>query len=314
LRILLRLALLTLAIVFALVGVEYAARFSLRNIKTSGNATDFITAHNPAPPIVNNSLGFREREIPPKQGDRYRIAVVGDSFTWGQGVEAEERFSNRMESFLGPAYEVFNFGRPGNNLPEHLDVLRQALPIAPNFVLLQLYINDFETAVMKRPQPRPLLPRETDRSFRRRFVTYDLLSKQWALLQETVGLCESYPGYMARNLLDPNAPNAIETMASLHRIVDEAAAAGVPMGIVIFPAYDRMSTRGAHYPFGYLHERIKMFCTDTKTPCLDLLPVLSQVPDPRTLWVSPFDAHPSAATHRLAATEIVTRFGPVWHR
>ena len=313
-RILLRLALLTLAIVFALVGVEYAARFSLRNVKTSGNATDFITAHNPAPPIVNNRLGFREREIPPKQSDRYRIAVIGDSFTWGQGVEAEERFSNLIESFLGPAYEVFNFGRPGNNLPEHLDVLKQALPISPDFVLLQLYINDFETGAMKRPQPRPLLPRDTDRSFRRRFVTYDLLSKQWVLLQETVGMTESYRGYMARNLLDPNAPNAIETSGSLHRFIDEAAAAGVPMGIVIFPAYDAMGPRGANYPFGYLHERISKLCTDTKTPCLDLLPVFSQVPDPRTLWVSPFDAHPSAATHRRAATEIVTRFAPVWHR
>jgi lysophospholipase L1-like esterase len=314
LRILLRLALLTLAVALALVGVEYAARFSLRNVKSSGNATDFITAHNPAPPIVNNSLGFREREIPPKRGDRFRIAVVGDSFTWGQGVEAEERFSNRIESFLGAAYEVFNFGNPGNNLPEHLDVLKQALPISPDFVLLQLYINDFETASMRRPQPRPLLPLDTDRSLRRRFVTYDLLSKQWARLQETLGLTESYPGYMARNLLDPNAPNAVETMASLHRILDEAAAAGVPIGIVIFPAYDAMGRRGAHYPFGYLHERVRALCADTKTPCLDLLPVFSHVPDPRTLWVSPFDAHPSAATHRRAAVEIVTRFSPLWHR
>jgi lysophospholipase L1-like esterase len=314
LRILLRFALLTLAVSLALVGVEYAARFSLRNVKTSGNATDFITAHNPAPPIVNNRLGFREREIPPKQGDRYRIAVIGDSFTWGQGVEADERFSNRMESALGPGYEVFNFGRPGNNLPEHLDVLKQALPISPDFVLLQMYINDFETGAMKRPQPRPLLPRDTDRSFRRRFVTYDMLSKQWALFQETVGMSESYPGYMARNLLDPDAPNAVETMASLHRFIDDAGAAGVPMGIVIFPAYDRMGPRGANYPFGYLHERVNALCADTKTPCLDLLPIFSQVPDPRTLWVSPFDAHPSAATHRRAAAEIVTRFAPVWRR
>ena len=313
-RILLRLALLTLAVTFALVGVEYAARFSLRNVKTSGNATDFITAHNPAPPIVNNSLGFREREIPPKQRDRYRIAVIGDSFTWGQGVEVEERFSNRLESFLGPAYEVFNFGQPGNNLREHLDVLRQALPTSPDFVLLQLYINDFETAAMQRPQPRPLLPRETDRSFRRRFVTYDMLSKQWALLQETVGLCESYPGYMSRNLLDANAPNAVETMALLHRFIDETAAAGVPTGFVIFPAYDAMGPRGAHYPFAYLHDRVKALCVDTKTPCLDLLPVFSQVPDPRTLWVSPFDAHPSTATHRRAATAIVTHFATAWHR
>jgi lysophospholipase L1-like esterase len=314
LRIVLRLTVLVVALGLALVGAEYAARFSLRNVKSSGNATDFITAHSPAPAIVDNHLGFREREIPPRQPGRYRIVVVGDSFTWGQGVEAPERFSNQMESALGPSYEVFNFGRPGNNLPEHLAVLQQALPVSPDFVLVQLYINDFETRAMKRPQPYALLPRGTDRSFRRRFVTYDLLSKQWALLQETVGLCESYQAYMARNLLDPAAPQAVETVASLHRIIDAAAAAKVPLGFVIFPAYDRMGPRGSNYPFGYLHDRIRGVCADAKVPCLDLLGVFSQVPDPRTLWVSPFDAHPSAAAHHRAATEIVAHFAPVWRR
>lgn len=186
--------------------------------------------------------------------------------------------------------------------------------MSPDFVLLQIYINDFETPRMKRPQPYPLLPHPTDHDLRRRFVIYDPLWKPWARLQEAVGVVESYPGYMARHLLDPNAPNAVETMATLHRFIDKARAAGVPIGIVVFPAYDVMGPNGAHYPFGYLHERIKTVCTDEKLPCLDLLPVFSKVADPRSLWVSPFDAHPSAATHRRAALEIVTAFGSAWHR
>lgn len=313
-RILLRLLLLTTALGLALTGAEYAMRFSLRGVRSSGNAADFIAAHSPAPAIVNNRLGFREREIPPKQPGRYRLAVVGDSFTWGQGVEAPERFSSVVEGLLGSSYEVFNFGRPGNNLPEHLEVLEQAVSISPDFVLLQIYINDFETGSMKRPQPRPLLPLQTDRRYRRRFVTYDLLTKQWARVQELAGLVESYPAYMQRNLGDPNAPNAIETMATLRRFAGAARAAGVKAGIVVFPAYDAMEARGAHYPFGFLHERIKTMCADEMLPCLDLLPVFSQVEDPRTLWVSPFDAHPSAATHRRAAEEIVARFATAWQR
>ena len=311
---LLRLTFVVVITMLALVGAEYAARFAFRNVTSSGNATDFIAGHGRAPLYANNSLGFREREIPPKQSDRYRIAVVGDSFTWGQGVEASERFSNLVESFLGPKYEVFNFGVPGNDMPEHVDVLGRALPTSPDFVLLQIYINDFETGRMKRPQPYPLLPRATDRDLRRRFLIYDLLSKQWATFQEAVGIVESYPVYMARNLLDPNAPNAIDGSAMLHRFIDKARGAGVPIGIVIFPAYDAMGANGSHYPFGYLHERIKTVCAEQKIPCLDLLPMFSKVVNPRSLWVTPFDAHPNAATHRRAGLEIVTAFGSAWHR
>jgi lysophospholipase L1-like esterase len=310
---LLRIAVVVVVTGVALVGAEYAARFAFRNVSSSGNATDFIAGRT-APVIANNNLGFREREIPPKPRDRYRIAVIGDSFTWGQGVEAADRFSNLVEGLLGPRFEVFNFGVPGNNLPEHVDVLQQALPIAPDFVVLQIYINDFETSRMRRPQPYPLLPRAADRNMRRRFLIYDLMSKQWSRLQEALGIVDSYPDYMARNLRDPNAPNAVETMATLHRFVETARAAGVPVGLVVFPAYDHMGRHGAHYPFRYLHDRLKTACDDERLPCVDLLPMIAAVPDPRTLWVSPFDAHPSAAMHRRAAEAIVTAFAPVWHR
>src|SRR5438445_129949 len=99
--------------------------------------------------ISTNRLGYRDRELGPKDPDRYRIAVIGDSFTWGQGVEAEERFSNLIGGVLGPHYEVLNFGIPGHDMPQHLEVLDQVLPMHPDFVLLQLYINDFETARME---------------------------------------------------------------------------------------------------------------------------------------------------------------------
>jgi hypothetical protein len=57
-----------------------------------------------------NGLGFRDREIPDKQPERYRIAVVGDSIAWGQGLAAHERFSDRLGESLGARYEVFSGG------------------------------------------------------------------------------------------------------------------------------------------------------------------------------------------------------------
>src|SRR4029077_5624262 len=127
---------------------------------------------------------------------------------YGQGIEAGERFSNRLEGFLGPGYEVLNFGRPGDDMPEHLGVLDDALKVSPDFILLQLYINDFETKQMQRPRPYPLLPSPLDQELERSSVLYDLMSRQWASIQPTLGIVDSYPQYMARNLRDPDGPNS----------------------------------------------------------------------------------------------------------
>ncbi len=297
-----------------LVAAEFATRFVFRHAHSSGNAGDFVAGKRDGPAVVNNSLGFRDREIPPKSPDRYRIAVVGDSFAWGQGIAADERFSNLVGAALGPGYEVFNFGQPGNNMPEHLEVLTRALSISPDFILLQLYINDWETSEMVRPSPYRLLPASLDRTLERSSMLYDLLNRQWQSWQPTLGVIDSYDGYMARNLKDPSSPNARKAYGQLREFVDRARAAGVPTGIVLFPAPDAMGRYGSRYPFGYLHDGVRSICADEHIACLDLLPPFSAIEDPRTMWVSPFDAHPNAMANRRAAKEILQKFTPGWRR
>ena len=125
-RVLFRVVFVVVVTATALVGCEFALRYVFRHAATSGNAHDFVGQHGPAPAIRVNNVGFRDRDVPPKSA-KYRIAVVGDSFAWGQGVEERDRFSDLIEKSLGSGYEVFNFGRPGNNMPEHLDVLSQVV-------------------------------------------------------------------------------------------------------------------------------------------------------------------------------------------
>jgi hypothetical protein len=307
----------TLFLVFmtalALVGAEYAARWEFRHAQSSGNARDFI-AHQAAAGQheQSNTLGFRERDIPPKSPDRYRIVVIGDSFAYGQGVEEDERFSNLMEKFLGARYEVFNFGRRGNNMPEHLQVLEQALSVSPDFVLLQLYVNDWETRNMRRPTSFPLLPESIEGELVEKSLLYDLVNGQWARLQQMLGLSESYEHYMERSLRDPNSPDSQLAFGQLREFFERARAAGVPAGAVLFPAIDALGPNGKTYPFGYLHDGVHHLCADEKVTCLDLLAMFSTFKDPRALWVSPFDAHPNAVAHKRAAFEIQQTFGPVW--
>src|SRR5579863_6936086 len=79
---LLRLGLLVVTTALSVVAAEYLARFAFRKARTSGNVGDVIGRTNRWSPGPSNSLGFREREIPPKSKARYRIVVIGDSFAW----------------------------------------------------------------------------------------------------------------------------------------------------------------------------------------------------------------------------------------
>lgn len=60
-----------------------------------------------------NSLAMRDSEHSYKHGKRFRILVLGDSFTWGYGVEAEDRFTEKLPSLLSCPVEIINAGVTG---------------------------------------------------------------------------------------------------------------------------------------------------------------------------------------------------------
>ena len=97
-----------------------------------------------------NSFGMRDDELDPAaiQG-RYKIAAIGDSHTYAIKVKKnQETFPSRLEYYLRQApgqdsIEVLNFGVPGYNMAQELEVLSaKALPFAPDLVILQYTIND----------------------------------------------------------------------------------------------------------------------------------------------------------------------------
>ncbi len=94
--------------------------------------------------IRTNSQGIRYPEIPLKKGSsrEFRVAVLGDSFTEGLGVEAEDTFPAFLEKrFSGTRF--INFGLIGAGPAEEARMLSlRALRYEPDLVLLVLYAND----------------------------------------------------------------------------------------------------------------------------------------------------------------------------
>lgn len=97
--------------------------------------------------VVVNSLGMRGPETTrEKMQETYRVAIVGDSFAFGWGVDVECSFVGRMRSWFeerSPSLEVLNLGVPGWS-PDHVLVwMRNGLfDFAPDLVVVQLCVND----------------------------------------------------------------------------------------------------------------------------------------------------------------------------
>jgi lysophospholipase L1-like esterase len=89
-----------------------------------------------------NDRGLRDREHPYERTSGVRrILLLGDSFAWGYGVEADERFSQRLETSLG--VEVINAAVSGYSTDQELLWLRtEGVKYEFDFIVLALAGND----------------------------------------------------------------------------------------------------------------------------------------------------------------------------
>lgn len=99
--------------------------------------------------------GLRDRAfaVPKPPGTR-RVLCLGDSFTWGMGVEASETWPKVLERALGPGFEAVNAGVNGWGTAQELLWLRdRGGVLAPEAVVLAFYVNDFSDNASGRAGP-----------------------------------------------------------------------------------------------------------------------------------------------------------------
>ncbi len=99
-----------------------------------------------------NSDGLRDTEYPVSKGDEYRIIVLGDSLTFGWGVQEEETFAAIIEEDMNSVYptEVINFGTGNYNTEQEVNLfIEKGLKYDPDKVVLFYFINDAEITPKK---------------------------------------------------------------------------------------------------------------------------------------------------------------------
>ena len=93
--------------------------------------------------FTTNSRGLRDGEHPLERSPGVRrIVVLGDSFTWGWGVNNNQAFPQILESRL-PRTEIVNLGVSAFGLRQEFDYLKlEGLLYQPDIVILALCQND----------------------------------------------------------------------------------------------------------------------------------------------------------------------------
>ncbi len=116
-----------------------------------------------------NSFGFRDRPFRLTRPGLTRVLAIGDSFTYGWGVQDSEPWPKVLErdlSRLGMPIEIANLGRPGAGPDQYLEIARAAVPVLrPRWIIVGLLQGDDLSQSKPGPAERKAkAPPRTDRS------------------------------------------------------------------------------------------------------------------------------------------------------
>lgn len=249
-----------------------------------------------------NSGGFRDVEwtVLKPPGVR-RIAFLGDSYTYGWGVErVADRFTDRLQARFAArseAVEVLNVAKPGWGTGDHLQQLPELLDrYAVVEVVLAYVLNDIEK-LMERPEDldptRPPEPKwfNPDTSC---FLDF-LWRRLWLPRMPSV---RGYGSWLVGGYADPAVwTEQRERLRELHRRCVER---GVDFRVVLLPG---VREAGMGLDGDKLRVQVSNALREDGVEVLDATPALRGVAEGE-LTVNAGDAHPNARAHALWAEHI----------
>lgn len=98
--------------------------------------------------VKTNTYGLREEDFSrDKDQEVFRILVLGDSYTFGWGINRSDRFTDKLEERLDSHYdreiEVINMGRTGAGMRDYYLALRdKGVSYDPDLVITSFYQTD----------------------------------------------------------------------------------------------------------------------------------------------------------------------------
>lgn len=299
-RLLFRLAALGLGLLFTVGVVEIGGRFVRRGPTQAPRSVAVREAHRGPGHLPHH----RTSPAPDAGARRFRILVLGDSFSWGAGVFPQDAYPQRLENLLermaGGALDVEldTYTRPGWNTVQEVRALGLQPPeTPPDLVLLGYCLNDTERARREGNDDiaLPLLRRTPEGPAGTLYELSFIYRRIWDRL-ETRRQRRAFDRYY-HELYEREGWQAAQ--ASLDTLRALASGWQAPVVAVIFPIFDQQLD--GRYVYADLHRRIGAAMRERGFSSLDLLSAYEGV-DAQRLAVEPFtDPHPNELAHRIAS-------------
>lgn len=243
----------------------------------------------------------------------FRIAVVGDSYSFAPYMQFTDAFPKQLERMLNlnkiepasPGYhraQVINFGVPGYSTSHEIADVKSALEAKADLVLLQITLNDAELKPY-RPigirefgrfgpyTPGPLAAKIIRYSYTARFVLERLHNERTK---------SEYTEYFLDLFNNPRTWGSFAgSVRKIARICDRN---NVKLVAVVFPLFGLPLDR--HYPFHPIHQKVAALLHEHKIDHLNLFSAFEGAPLERIQVIPGEDRHPNEIAHRIAAEQI----------
>jgi HEAT repeat protein len=212
-----------------------------------------------------NGDGLRDRTRPREKPDGvWRVAILGDSVTLGDGLKWYEAYPQILEGRLrraGHRIEVMNVALWGwSTRQERIAWERIARGYRPDQVILAVCLNDIPELHNNLDRPPAWLVWLHERS---------------ALVRLLVGAEGREIENVERLFLTPDAPRVRKALEGffdeVRALRQEVESDGATFAVIVFPFRFQVEETA---PPPVVQERIGSFCDEEGLTCLDLLPVL----------------------------------------
>ncbi|RIL12555.1 MAG: hypothetical protein DCC75_00205 [Proteobacteria bacterium] len=291
-------------LIVSLVGLEVAFRIYERIIPPAGSWSDrpdFYFKHE-------GSETLQDYPYPAaKSPGAFRIAVVGDSYSFAPYMQFTDAFPKKLEQMLNlnlssSRAEVINYGVPGYSTSHEVDKTALAIEQQADLILLQITLND--------PELKPYTPTGI-----RDFSRFGAL-KPSPVMEAVFGYWHSL-AFVANRLhntktvreytdyfldLFENPKTFKPWQRSLSRIVELCGERQIKLAAVVFPLFGLPLNDS--YPFHRAHQIVQSELNSRNIPYIDLYSLYAGIPLERIQVIPGEDRHPNEIAHRMAAEAI----------
>ena len=239
-----------------------------------------------------------------KPAHEFRIAVVGDSYTFAPYMQFTDAFPKVLERMLNlndvqTKARVINYGVPAYSTSHEVSVTERAIKEGADLIILQVTLNDAEL--------KPYRPTGIG-NFADKFGAYQPsgILKHWKSLQFVLTRLHNsqtyraYADYFIDLFENPKSWKVFED--SSKAIITKSKERNIPIVAVVFPLFG--TPLDAKYPFHGITQKIISLFDTLKIPSLDLFEPYKNIPLDVIQVIPGVDRHPNELGHRIAGEQI----------